>query len=108
MRKRRQVHVLLFIVFTSAALPLAPRVASVPGDPYIPDVSTGRCEGGKGLAESIVYCDGLKFPDGSYWREIVDVASNKSKVVCLVDHGDPLPWAAPPGGCGGTVASEGV
>ncbi|MGH3968041.1 MAG: hypothetical protein ACRDTV_08000 [Mycobacterium sp.] len=57
------------------------------------------------------YCDGTKYPDGSYWHHIqygmpwvTDTGGPGSPLTsCVIDNGGPVPAPAPPGGCGGAV-----
>ena len=87
--------------------------------PYFPNVFTDYCPGGKGgKGPEWRYCDGVKYPDGSYWRQNsyetmlpnipVDspMASGRHCVIDISgDHnGDPNGFQnAPPGGCNKAV-----
>ena len=40
-------------------------------DPHMPNMQAGYCRGGgMGSQISLAYCDGVPFPDGSYWHTI--------------------------------------
>jgi hypothetical protein len=51
------------------------------------------------------YCDGERYPDGSYWHVINApvVRMRMDGVIDLNCNGSPVPPLAPPGGCGGAV-----
>ena len=40
-------------------------------DPHMTNMQAGYCRGGgMGSQISLAYCDGVPFPDGSYWHTI--------------------------------------
>ena len=51
------------------------------------------------------YCDGERYPDGSYWHVINApvVRMGMDGVIAVNCNGSPVPPLAPPGGCGGAV-----
>ena len=60
---------LILATVAGLALALAP-VAHADGlDPHMPDGSKLWCQGGLGNNMMIPYCDGLHYPDGSYWHQ---------------------------------------
>lgn len=82
-------------------------------DPHMPNMQSGYCPGGgMGSQISMAYCDGVKYPDGSYWHIIqygapmighpYGLLSPGMQCVINPDNG-PIPQPAPPGGCGGAV-----
>jgi hypothetical protein len=80
-------------------------------DPHIPNMSAGYCPGGgAGSPIWLGYCDGVPYPDGSYWHTIqygVPVIGRPYGLLspglqCVIGGG-PMPAPAPPGGCGGAV-----
>jgi hypothetical protein len=89
----------------------APAVAEPAADPRIPDMQAGYCPGGgMGSPISVAYCDGVPYPDGSYWHIIQYGAPMIGRPYGLLSPGrqcvvggGPIPQPAPPGGCGGAV-----
>nr|WP_246541046.1 hypothetical protein [Mycobacterium spongiae] len=73
----------------------------------MPNSSQGWCPGGgNGGFTGLGYCDGIRYPDGSYWHQVrfeVPFAGSQLTLTCVVDNGSILPPLAPPGGCGGAV-----
>jgi hypothetical protein len=106
---------LLAFIATTAIFCIAPATAYADPapDPHIPDMQAGYCPGGgMGSEAEFAYCDGVPYPDGSYWHAIryelpaighpYDLVSPGMQ--CVVDPGVGLPpQPAPPGGCGGAV-----
>lgn len=81
-------------------------------DPHIPNPVMGYCPGGGSGTLYMGYCDGAKYPDGSYWHHVnygmpwmgQQPGSPDSPLTwCVVDDGSLIPPQAPPGGCGGAV-----
>lgn len=81
-------------------------------DPHIPDPMHNYCPGGgMGSMLWLGYCDGERYPDGSYWHQVqnglpmIDHPAGFFGVPmeCVVDNGTPVPAPAPPGGCGGAA-----
>lgn len=96
------------IALPAAALVLAP-MAHADGDPHIPNPSTGQCAGGGGGSMYMGYCDGLHYPDETYWHRLAWgmpwLGQDPNQVPnpwtsCVKDTGGPVPDPAP-GGCGG-------
>jgi hypothetical protein len=90
-----------------AAAALAPSGHADTLDPHIPNPMTGWCPGGGagGLA-GMGFCDGARYPNGSYWhvlRPAVPFAGSQMRMDGVVDEGSIIPPLAPPGGCGGAV-----
>lgn len=80
-------------------------------DPHIPDMSKGYCPGdGQGIPIWLGYCDGVPYPDGSYWHIIqygVPMIGHPNGLLspgmqCVVHDGMGTA-PAPPGGCNGAV-----
>ena len=80
-------------------------------DPHMPNMQAGYCPGGgMGSQISLAYCDGVPYPDGSYWHAIQYGAPMighpygllSPGLQCVVGGGA-VPQPAPPGGCGGAV-----
>ena len=96
----KQLLILAAIAFGCAA----PAVAQP--DPHMPDLLAGYCPGGKlGIPYTSGYCDGVPYPDGSYWhmvRVTVPFSGTDIFVNCVV-NARPVPAAAPPGGCDGAA-----
>lgn len=104
---------LLAAAATAVMLLVAPAAHADP-DPHIPNPQTGYCPGG-GKGGYLGYCDGIKYPDGSYWHyiqhEVVGEPPSPFQIGepeviptmrCVVKNGAVLA-PAPPGGCGGAV-----
>jgi hypothetical protein len=96
----------------AATLLAAPAAhADPPPDPHMPNMQAGYCPGGgMGSQISLAYCDGVPYPDGSYWHAIQYGAPMighpygllSPGLQCVVGGGA-VPQPAPPGGCGGAV-----
>jgi hypothetical protein len=56
------------VITIAAGLTFAP-VAHAGPDPHMPDPFNGYCPGGGGGNAFEGYCDGLHYPDGSYWAQ---------------------------------------
>jgi hypothetical protein len=62
-------RVAAFAVFALLTAPLA--YADPAPDPHMPNMQAGYCPGGgMGSQISLAYCDGVPYPDGSYWHAI--------------------------------------
>ncbi len=82
-------------------------------DPHIPNMAAGYCPGG-GIGSPIYlgYCDGVPYPDGSWWHQIqygIPLINHPNGLLspgmqCVINDGGPIPAPAPTGGCGGSVA----
>lgn len=98
-------------VFGAVLAILTAATAHAAPDPHIPDPKNDYCPGGgAGSMIYLGYCDGTKYPDGSYWHWFQNGVPLIGKpsglggspgLVCVVDNGSPVPPLAPPGGCGG-------
>src|SRR6478609_9156773 len=75
-------------------------------DPHMTNMQAGYCRrGGMGSQISLAYCDGVAFPDGSYWHKIQYGAPMighpygllSPGLQCVVGGGA-IPQPAPPGG----------
>lgn len=85
---------------------------AAPADPHIPNPQTGYCPGG-GAGSMVIagYCDGVPYPDGSFWHYVQYGYPLIGKpegllgvpMQCVVNSGGPIPAPAPKGGCGGAV-----
>ncbi|TDH48711.1 hypothetical protein E2F47_22710 [Mycobacterium eburneum] len=122
MNRHKTVHTRtarrLFVAFTSAAVLAGVGIgwaghAHADPDPHIPSVAAGYCPGGgQGMTMYLAWCDGVKYPDGSFWHVIqygLPLIGRPNGLLspgmqCVIDpDGGPLPQPAPPGGCGGAV-----
>jgi hypothetical protein len=99
------------VISVSAILTLAAPAFADP-DPHMPDPPNNYCPGGgAGSMIYMGYCDGVPYPDGSYWHHIqygIPMINHPGGLLspgmqCVVNNGSPIPPAAPPGGCGGAV-----
>lgn len=104
------------VIGAALGIPLASLALSVPAfaddpDPHVPNPQAMYCPGGG--AGSMIYagwCDGVPFPDGSYWHYIqygMPMIGHPAGLLspgmqCVVPNGA-VPAPAPPGGCGGAV-----
>jgi len=96
----------------AAAMVLAASAYADPApDPHMPNMQAGYCPGGgMGSQISLAYCDGVPYPDGTFWHAIQYGAPMighpfgllSPGLQCVVGGG-PVPQPAPPGGCGGAV-----
>lgn len=85
-----------------------PAPAAAEPDQHIPDLSAGYCPGGKmgrmGSPTGHGYCDGMPYPDGSFWHMIQNNYAGPQTMQCVINpSGGAVPQPAPPGGCGGAV-----
>lgn len=99
---------LAVVVAIMAVAAVAPRTAQADPDRHVPDLSAGYCPGGKqGRYHSPTgygYCDGMHFPDGSYWHMVqLDSPGQPTKQCVINPDGSFMPRPAPLGGCGGAV-----
>jgi hypothetical protein len=98
-------------VAAAAVLPAAPAGAEPAPDPHMPNMQSGCCPGGgMGSQISLAYCDGVPYPDGTFWHSIQYGAPMighpyglLSPGLQCVAGGGPVPQPAPPGVCGGAV-----
>lgn len=99
-----------------AAMVLGAPVAHAAPDPHIPDPFNGYCPGGGAGNAFEGYCDGVKYPDGSYWHKLAfgvgtavpwmmpgQSAPVNPWLQCVIDPDGGIPQPAPRGGCGGAV-----
>lgn len=72
----------------AALLAATPAAAEDGLDPHIPNGAALWCQGGLGNVAMIPYCNGLPYPDGSYWAQTA---------ASPFGFGGPagLPWNAP-------------
>jgi hypothetical protein len=110
-------HVMTMALIATAML-AAPAGHADP-DPHKPDLGANYCPGGATVDPSSPgpSCDGVPYPDGSYWHATQrGTSGNTSFVVvqCVVPAPAPGPFSglvpqpagplpAPPGGCGGAA-----
>jgi hypothetical protein len=101
----------VFAAMTAITAMMFAAPAHADPDPHIPNMGAGYCPGGgMGTQIYLAYCDGIPYPDGSYWHAIqygVPVIGHPYGIVspglqCVVGGGA-VPAPAPPGGCGGAV-----
>jgi hypothetical protein len=99
-------HVMTIALIATAML-AAPAGHADP-DPHKPDLGANYCPGGGTVDPSSPgpSCDGVPYPDGSYWHATQRGTSgmNSFVVVQCVKQGTwpqpPVPLPAPPDGCG--------
>jgi hypothetical protein len=102
-------HVMTMALIATAML-AAPAGHADP-DPHKPDIGANYCPGGRTVDASSPEpsCDGVPYPDGSYWRAIKH-GTSAVFVQCVVPPPAPGPFAglvpqvtgpvpAPPGSC---------
>jgi hypothetical protein len=71
-------------------------------NPHWPNYSMGYCPGGVG-GFFIYYCDGERYPDGSYWHQVTSTYGPGGPPACVsLPPGEISPVPAP-NGCGGTA-----
>lgn len=101
---KRIAHALLLggVAIATATTGLAAPAADAdpnPLDPHVPNITMNNCPGGRG-GFGIFFCDGMPYPDGSYWHQVIGANSAVGDLQCVVPGGvSPAP--APPGSCGG-------
>src|SRR5512139_4102705 len=105
-------HLKWGIAAVAVALMAGSPIANAEPDPHIPDPKNDYCPGG-GAGSMIYagYCDGIRYPDGTYWHYIqygIPMIGHPAGLLspgmqCVLDNGSPIPPPAPPGGCGGAV-----
>jgi hypothetical protein len=73
---------------------LAAPIGHADPDPHKPDFGANFCPGGGGPSPE-PYCDGVPYPDGSYWHAIQRGTSGSSFVVvqCVKPAPPPGPFA---------------
>ena len=95
----------------ASTMPGSGAMAHADPDPHTPNMRAGYCPGGgMGSQISLAYCDGVPYPDGSYWHAIqygAPMIGHPYGIVspglqCVVGGGA-IPQPAHPGGCGGAV-----
>ncbi len=94
------------MIGVAAMIPFLP--TDNPPDPRFPNPMIGWCPGGgAGGLTGYGFCDGVRYPDGSYWHIIrgdVPFVGSQMRMDCVVMVPDnPIPQLAPRGGCGGAV-----
>jgi hypothetical protein len=79
---------LIATLLSVAALIAAPTSRADQPDPHTPNGAALWCQGGMGNVAMIPYCDGLRYPDGSFWHQTA---------ASPFGFGGPagLPWNAP-------------
>ena len=99
-------RLLLLAAITAAVLSCGVAYADPPppwADDHYPDINHGQCAGGHGGAFGFGWCDGIHYPDGSYWHQVTGAGMDNLKPHCVIDTGDMQPPPAPKGGCGGNA-----
>nr|WP_246540919.1 hypothetical protein [Mycobacterium spongiae] len=111
--KVKRTYVGAALVGCAAALLFTTGVASAaPPDPHMPDLVRGFCPGGRTDSQGIggvtasggwINCDGVKYPDGSFWRQgITQNTGIRFFTDCLSGDGI-FAGTPPPGGCNGAI-----
>lgn len=80
----------------------APAAADpAPFDPHVPIPLLGWCPGGSHVADTLAFCEGVSYPDGTRWNmyRVGFVAWQPMR--CIIADSGMMPAPAPPGGCGG-------
>ena len=103
-------HSLLMGLAAVAVLFAAPAQADPAPDPHMPNMQAGYCPGG-GMGSQVwaAYCDGVPYPDGTFWHAIqygVPVIGHPTgccRPGCSAWSVAGRSPPAPPGGCGGAV-----
>ncbi|WP_246182777.1 hypothetical protein [Mycolicibacterium grossiae] len=63
-------HLVVAAGVAALAVAFAAPAAADP-DPHMPDMQSGYCPGGgMGSQISLAYCDGVPYPDGTFWHAI--------------------------------------
>jgi hypothetical protein len=78
----------LFLAIAVSNAPALVAEANAQADPHTPNGAALHCPGGMGNVALIPYCDGLRYPDGSFWHQTA---------ASPFGFGGPasLPWNAP-------------
>jgi hypothetical protein len=108
----RRVKRILFAMTTGVVAAVAAAVLSIgvadadpappwQADDHFPDMMHGQCAGGHGGAFGFAWCDGARYPDGSYWHQVGGAGIDALKPHCVIDTGDIQAPPAPPSGCAG-------
>ncbi len=86
-------HVMTLGLIAIAAMLTTPAGHADP-DPHRPDFGANYCPGGGGSSPE-PFCDGVPYPDGSYWHAIQRGTSGTSFVVvqCVVPAPPPGPFS---------------
>jgi hypothetical protein len=113
-------------IIAALGLSLAAAMFAAPAhagpDPHMPDPFNGNCPGGGGGNAFEGYCDGLHYPDGSYWHKINYVAATafpwfmpgqkqpmQLGLSCVVDPDNgPIPQPAPPPAAAAARSERGI
>jgi hypothetical protein len=92
------------LIGTTALAAADPAPPPPPGqDAHMPNSMMGYCPGGGFGGVGTGYCDGTKYPDGSYWHQVripAPFVGNTLNLDCVIDDGSPIPPPAPPPGSG--------
>ena len=100
---------LMFSTAVASADPPDPNNPGTPAsadspDPHKPDITKGYCPGGRWGWGSLGVCDGVKYPDGSFWHQWMRTwATGPQFYYDCVGGDEPLPGPPPPGGCDGAI-----
>jgi hypothetical protein len=102
------IRVRLFAAVAATAATTFLFAGTAHADPsHKPNLTTSDCPGGKGGILAVAWCNGEKFPDGSYWHNVAmtggTFATPRFEMNCVIDDAFPSGTPAPPGGCGGAV-----
>jgi hypothetical protein len=114
--KVRLIRVGGAVLGCAAAILSSVAVASAdPPDPHLPDLANNYCPGSQWIYGSLVsvdggsgqrqMCDGVLYPDGSYWHEWTwehGVFGTEWHHDC-VSGSSAFPGPPPPGGCAGAI-----
>lgn len=93
----------------------APALADANPDQHMPNPQTGYCPGGRGIKPvHAIYCNGIPYADGSYWRYVMFAVSiympgmdpqqrASYGLHCVTSDELVNSSLAPPGGCDSAV-----
>ena len=102
------IRVRLFAAVAATATTTFLFAGTAYADPsHKPNLTTSDCPGGKGGILAVAWCNGEKFPDGSYWHNVAmtggTFATPRYETNCVIDDAFPSGTPAPPRGCAGAV-----
>lgn len=102
-----RVGALLAGCIAALAFSIPAASADPPADPHQPNMATGYCPGGQWNSWRAAWCDGAKYPDGSFWHQSMEswMTGPQFSTDC-VGGDEPNPGPPPPGGCDGAIPAN--